>query len=1049
MKKIFKIFLLSFSVFLVTAIIAIIIIYKIYITKEFVKNQIIHLFKSSFNREISLNITDISLFKGIEVKNLIIYNPPFADERIFIKIDRLKLKYDIFTLLFLKLKINEITFINPQINLQYFPNRRIWNFSDFVKSTPKKEKTEKKKSPIKVSIDMKKFFIKNLKFQLISNQYFLLKGINIYSELKFEKLSISGINKLIFKINTSGIKNIIYKKENLKFQSPLDLVVDINISSRKNGNARINYSLENQMVEINKKFIKIPDIKFLLDTGINLDKNIVKIKNIKLDINKNSILNLSGNIFNVEKIPSVDIVSKSNEFNLSSLNELARIFLSDPQLYISGKFKINKMFFSTDKKKNLPSTLKLALNEFNFVSPKNNIKLNNCYLKFIIRKLSQIIKSSLEIYAKTITANLLKLKNLDISANTLFNKNFKPITFIFNINNTIVNDGTLNSAIEYKNRYIQGKTILKDLNIHKFNQKISGNLTFSNIIAGEINNVKLKSFLNIPNFKFYISARTNKYSSKKINLNFNSTINIKKNLVKISSVQVTSGKAVKIFLDGTYYTDKKKLYAKITTFTIILDDLIETLPTPIKYSIPFEKINGTIFTYGNIFSDKGVLTAKIVSTNNQLLLENPDSGFLIKKFISILNYNKKQKKSNIVYNFAATNIENKKVLYFTNQSGEHLSEISYQPFANKIEIISLVTSTPYKINVKKFIINIPDLNLTSMLAGKVIKVKRNKQNIKFKYNLKFESPETILVLKDSYIQGKLNLIADIFSCSEDTIKINGKVNFDKIGLKIKDISINNINGYFPFTHLLGKKEKKKIDILKRSAFKDLITLNYPLHRGYNPPPDNITVESLQFKDFIINDIKFDINYSDNFLSLNRGFFRIAGGSISINNSYIDLADLKPSNFKYQFNVEISELDVAKFKNIKVGKDEDTKIFANVKFKGRGVDLSYIDQLYGAFNITHIGNELALKLFNSLDPEKKDKAIDQIRDALERGASPKLISMEIKYGQIYPSFWYKRPSWYKDIIHLISLKAPVFILPPSPIEVEPKPIEPIIKFITKK
>jgi len=1043
MKKILKRFILFLGILFLVIFISIIIIYNIYITKEFVQTQIVNLFKSSFNRDISLNIKDISLFKGIEIRNLIIYNPPYLDKKIFLRIDKLRIKYNLFALLTLKLKVNEIILINPRVNLIYYPQLGIWNYSDFLKTKKKTEEPKRAKSPIKMTLDMKEFLIKNFTIQMQSRQYLLLKGINLYSKLKFKETSLKGVEKLLLTITTSGRKNLIFKKNNLKFQFPLKLNVDINIKSQDKGYAQIEYFLKNQLIEFNKKIIKLPDIEFVFNSIINLSKNLVKIKRLKFDINKNTLLNLSGNILDIGKIPDINIKSERNEFDLSNLNELLQIFLNDPYFYISGKFKIAQLLYSSSKTKNNPSFVNIKLNNLNISYPKNRIRLNNCDLKFkVYKKFSGASLLSLDIYAKQINANIIKIEDLDILAGSTLDKNFNPVTAYLIINETKINDGILNSQLKYKHKYLKGRTVLKDLELNKINQNFSGNVVFSNIIAGNLNNINSKAFLKIPDFKFYSTTKSNRYSSEDINIKFNVVFNIKKDRIRIYPVNLSAGKFLDAELESIYYKESKYLTAKISSIKMDLKRLINILPAPIKYSLPFENIDGIILTRADMSLKNNILESKIFMTNDKLVLDNPESGFKIKGFVSTLNYKKDADKSKVIYHFITKEIENKKVVSYTNKRGETLNEIAYQSLADKILIDSLLEIEPKIFNIKKFNLSIPDLNLLSTLTGRIIKTHKDAQNLAFKYNLDFEPPQTVSFLKNSYTEGKLNLTANIYSLynTKGDIKIEGRINFDKMNIQLNNITIKEINGYFPFSHILKKKEKKVFTLVKRNVLKDLLTLNYPLHRGYNPPPDNLTIKSFKLKNIDVSDIKFDMSYSDNFLSINRGFFRVVDGSISINNSYIDLANMKPSNFRYNFNIEISDIDVTRIKNIKVSEGEDTRIFANAKLKGKGLDLSNIGELYGAFNITHIGKELALKFLNLLDPEGKDKKIDLIKDALESGASPELISVEIKYGQLYPKFWFREAPFYK--INLL-------LLPPSPIEIERKPVEPILQSLVKK
>ncbi|MBN1898344.1 MAG: hypothetical protein JW827_06175 [Spirochaetes bacterium] len=1042
-RKILIFFILAFLLLFTAAAV----IYKIYVTRDFVRQQAITFFKTSFNRDISLSVKRISLFRGIEIEDLVIYNTPQFNKSKFIEIKRLRIRYNILWLALFKIKIKEISLIQPRVYLQYDADEGVWNYSDLAGPPGKKQpEPEKKPGPIKISLDMKKFEIRDLSVRIASDQFILLKGLNIQSRVKLDEPSLKGIRRLFLDINTTGDKNLVYQKENLKLNIPLDLKMGIDIRSRKEARADIRYVLKDQIVEMNKKIINIPDIKFVFNCGIFLDEGMIKLDRISLDVNKNTIINLSGSVFDIEKVPRIDLSSKSNEFNMASLNDLAKIFLEDPGLRTSGKFKISQMALSTLEKRDFPFSMALTLKDFNFISPKNKLFLNKCFLSFTTRKIPAQIKSSFQLFAKRIKASSLEIENLDIESSAYFNDKFVLKSVTLDVTDTLINKGEFNLSYQIKDRNIRGRAVLKKLNLARLSKGLSGTLSLTNYTAGPLTRLLLKTDLSIPDMKFSSAIGTNFYSSENINLKLSSKIVKEKDIIDISNISFTLNDFLRLLIKGEYDQRTKGLEARIETFDIVAEDLIKVLPDPVKYSMPFEGVKGVIATKGYVNMKDDRLTARITTTNSSLLLENVDSGFLINGFVSRLDYKSQANRSSLIYRFKATNIENKIAVSSTNARGERVSQSVYEPFAEKVDLVSSVNMTPENIEIKSISLQVPDLNLVSHIAGKVTRVKKkNRVNLTFDFDL--APPEKITFLKDSLIDGSLNIRAFIMSLTDDLIEVKGRINFNDLHFKMKDLGVEAVNGFFPFTHLVGKRDVK-LSLLERSALKDLVTLNYPQHRGYNPPPDNFSIRTIRMKDIKIEDIRFDMNYSDNFMTLNRVFCRVSGGTISVNNSYIDLADLNPANFKYQFNIETSNLDVAKLFNVKVGKDENTKISINTKFKGQGASMDNLGELYGAFNITSIGDALALKLLDVMDPQKKNEGMNSVRDILEGGASPELISMEIKFGQIYPKFWYKNPpsynplNLYKNIMLLLE--------PPSPIEIEPPiPMETIIRNMMKK
>ena len=96
----------------------------------------------------------------------------------------------------------------------------------------------------------------------------------------------------------------------------------------------------------------------------------------------------------------------------------------------------------------------------------------------------------------------------------------------------------------------------------------------------------------------------------------------------------------------------------------------------------------------------------------------------------------------------------------------------------------------------------------------------------------------------------------------------------------------------------------------------------------------------------------------------------------------------------------------------------------------------MQDLYGSFNITHIGSGLAAKLLLIFDPNQKDNLISITRNALlNNSAKPELMSIDLKNGQISSRMWVKKG--------ILSLFLP---LPPSPIEFQDKSLDEIMQNI---
>ena len=99
MKKIGHIIKKTFlilGIILFIIILTIVVLHEVLLTPRFVKKQVTQIFKKTFNKDIKLERIDINIARGIEIDNVVLYNPEYSSKRIFFKISKLRIKYNLF-----------------------------------------------------------------------------------------------------------------------------------------------------------------------------------------------------------------------------------------------------------------------------------------------------------------------------------------------------------------------------------------------------------------------------------------------------------------------------------------------------------------------------------------------------------------------------------------------------------------------------------------------------------------------------------------------------------------------------------------------------------------------------------------------------------------------------------------------------------------------------------------------------------------------------------------------------------------------------------------
>ncbi len=1036
-KKIILVFLLVFFIF----ILSISILHKIFITPQFVQNQVIHIFKSSFNKEVKIEIKDISLFRGIELVNLILYNPSYSSRKIFIKINRIRIKYNLYYLFLFKVKVNEINIDHPYIFLEYNDKLKKWNFSGYIKPKKKKKKFLKKFSPLKIDIDLKKFTISNFSLEFIKNFYLKLSGINLFAKVKLDETSISGIETLQVKFFNTGKKNIVFNNQAVKVVLPLNLNLDFNIKNREQGKITINYDLKNQLVEFNKKFFTIPDIHLFFDSDLIIKDSQFMINKFLVTVNKNYLINLHGKIVKFDSAPEVMIAMQDNSLDLREFQNLLKLFLNQKNLNIKGIFTTSNFLFTKEAKK-FPSLIgHFKLKNINFSLPDNELYLNDLNFSAGLKlDLKKNLLGNVNLNIKSITASFFKIKNFNLNSSVFIkSEGGIKIADLF-IDNCKINNGDLLVKAVFNNNRLNGEIRLTDLKINKFNKSVYGKLNIINKFKNYSKDNYLNDFqMNIDDFKLVTKFSNQYYYSKKIPVVITSKqkFNSKKRNLDINFLNIYISDFIDFSFNGKY--ENNVFTGFINKFKIITQNIIDKLPENLAYNIPFQSVNGIINSTGRIvFKDKK-LTVNIVTTNDRLLLDNKNSGFEINNLYSRLKTVNVNQNNIINYEFSISDIKNKVITFNTNIKNY---EINYVEFLNKIELTSKVAADKNSIKIKKFNFLIPNINLDFNIAGKVIT--KPKMDIDLIARLNVHPTNEIHFLKEGKINGSLNLVSTIHRrTSSDSFLINGKVLFNKLSFYMKDIIIDKVHGYFPFRHIISKKKIDRKLLASKSVKSDIELLNYPLNRDYMKQPDNFTFKKIKIGDIEINNFAMDIEYNNNYLSLRKGYMELLDGSITINNSFFDMGNMEPETIRCKLNIEVSDIDIGKLRFIKIEEDEDTKIFANIRLYAKGIDFKKLanfenpGDISGSFNITHIGSEVAAKLLTAMDPNNKDGNVSLVKDLLYKGAWPELLTLELKYGQIFSKMWIDKR------FYMIWMP-----MPPSPIEFKEKSIDEILQSFKK-
>ncbi len=133
MKKWTKI-LSVVAVVLVALAVALIVLANVLVTPERVKETVLPLVEEHLNRKVELGDIKVSLFSGIEIHGLTVYEQEGSE--VFVSTDLVRLKYQLLPLLAMKVVIDEVRLEKPRIRVVRLKNGQ-FNFSDLLGTSEK------------------------------------------------------------------------------------------------------------------------------------------------------------------------------------------------------------------------------------------------------------------------------------------------------------------------------------------------------------------------------------------------------------------------------------------------------------------------------------------------------------------------------------------------------------------------------------------------------------------------------------------------------------------------------------------------------------------------------------------------------------------------------------------------------------------------------------------------------------------------------------------------------------------------------------------------
>ncbi len=317
MKKPLKIAIIVLAVVLFV-IAAVSLFVKSYLTEERMRALVSEIANKSLNRKAVIGAIDVSLFRGIVVKDFEIREKNAAS--VFIKTKEFVLTYQFLPLLTKKLVIDKLSIVDAEIYLKTNPDGT-YNFSDMAK--PDKTQDEKddreKAAGLPVTLNVKDITIKNAKLGYVDALGKLQKAAVIMNaELKINGLSPNALSSsgsfditMVEALLKDGNKSFKDIKTAVRYKIDADMAakqvtvhsidldvmkIPVNIAGTINYSSGTAYSLVMNVPDFNLSQIRQELAAAFLPKGMALGGNVSMLFNIDKIRDEGSPLHFDGHV---------------------------------------------------------------------------------------------------------------------------------------------------------------------------------------------------------------------------------------------------------------------------------------------------------------------------------------------------------------------------------------------------------------------------------------------------------------------------------------------------------------------------------------------------------------------------------------------------------------------------------------------------------------------------------------------------------------------------------------------------------------------------------
>lgn len=1049
-------------------VIAAIIVLRIQFPPEKIKKLIeTELTSALNNRPVSIESANLNILKGFVFDNITIYNPQPSDsgeheaDRVkFISIKKTYLNYSLLSLLRRNVKIRTIEINHPVIYYTSYQDKT--NIDDLIAPSEADtveivEDTVKTAISLPISFQLNKFEFNHFDafVSVMTDTSSLIAEIRDFSihlsDLKVPRGAWSDIQDSIrAKIHIESPES----EWKIKLTNPVlenpyqaETLFDLNIDLLVNGLGSIRAAGSTGMGEViiteNTISNKIPASKLFnvaFDVKMDAQQGNLDIDELNLRLADEQALSINGLARNLFDIPFIDLNVENSEIQLSRLfrtvesiapSEYASTFAG---IDIGGllSFKnttVTGTIDSSDTDKGLAFTTILDLKDFSLYYPQPATRIDSLSIHLEGRGKYNIaglhdghLKGALKLatlYSEINDTLKIDARDFTLNLNTAISPDYLPanVEIIAHLKHILGASAALNvnfeSIQEFENYNGYASLKIQNFDLKNLPQSPGTGLLETQLTLRSHRLDSVLMNLTINSDSLYMPMESGEMVIPPLDINGIALLSTNQAFedYSIRNFQITGNDFLKIGVHGTLEKFGENGFEAVIDSAVVKHrELFNFIPSVFKIGLEDLVVDGfsraTLRVDGEIPAGRDVILDASSKVSVFANVDYPAVPLTARGITATLKINSDGTKAqgDLWANLDSLTLHDVRKQAITNSLVQ--AQFHFPDFTRGI--------------IDSVWIEAPDLKSRLTVSGLMDSLDAVPViTLDGKYS--FNSGDPVMLIDDFDMDGQIESTINMYF-KQPQLAVKGELFAGALNARFADmVSLHNISARIPFSQ---KVDIDQLLLLNEPTisplFADKNALNYSLMRPYYLNTDAVdpylNIKKIQMMEYEITDVEMDLHIGNGRIDISRMALKLYGGNM-IGNMSLDLGNGQPDAVNYYMKANVSRLNSARLSPVGRGSARESELNLNMELNGAGIDFQKEIDVTGFLYITKIGSRFTDNVLSSLDPKGTDKSIQGTKRLLRWGYKPKLISFEIKHGNLYPSIHLTKGNFLTKLIPL--------------------------------